>query len=216
MLHVFVETNWVVDYAAPVHRRLLPAVELLERARREDLILHVPNVCIVEAKRRIREFQPRQTADDIRAYVRTAYAERDLSEQERDIVLSALSRLESRVRNELEGLDETCSALATMPGVDIFALDESMLRHSVELGFRLNLDPFDQAVLAAVLGRVDQLRTEPRSQFAFCEKDRHLQPWDKDSNPKKQLCELYDPRAIWVYGDFDMTFPERPEGWPSL
>ncbi len=214
MLHVFVETNWVVDYAAPVHRRRPAAVELLNRASRGELVLHLPNICIVEAKRRIRELQPRQTADELRNYVRAVYSEKGLTPAERDLVLSTVDKLESRVRSELETLDDTCAALADQPGLEIFPLDESMLRHSVEVGFRLNLDPFDLAVLAAVLGRTDRLRGAGETDFRFCEKDKHLQPWDKNRNAKPELSPLYEARGIWVYGDFDMTFPERPGAWP--
>ncbi|HEY4393181.1 MAG TPA: hypothetical protein VGP64_03920, partial [Polyangia bacterium] len=94
-------------------------------------------------------------------------------------------------------------------------LDESMLKHFVELGLQFNPDPFDQAVLAAVLGRADQLSRDGGAQFAFCEKDKHLQPWDKGGNSKPELLELYKARRIQVYGDFDMTFRDRPLDGPS-
>ncbi|MFY3742478.1 hypothetical protein ACOQFB_01115 [Anaeromyxobacter sp. Red801] len=56
-----------------------------------------------------------------------------------------------------------------------------MLKLSVELSFRdlrdLGIKPFDQAVLAAVLRRADELTgAEPDATFAFCERDGDLQP----------------------------------------
>jgi hypothetical protein len=39
MRHVFVETNWIFDYAAPAHRKDPAAVELLERAGRGEVTL---------------------------------------------------------------------------------------------------------------------------------------------------------------------------------
>jgi hypothetical protein len=50
MRHVFVETNWVFDYAAPGHHKSLDAVALLDRARANDLQLHLPALCLTEAR----------------------------------------------------------------------------------------------------------------------------------------------------------------------
>jgi len=41
MQHVFVETNWLHDYAAPAHHKVPDAVTLLERARRGEFTLHI-------------------------------------------------------------------------------------------------------------------------------------------------------------------------------
>ncbi len=51
MLHVFVETNWVVDYAAPAHRQTPAAHGLMERARKGELKLLLPALCISEARK---------------------------------------------------------------------------------------------------------------------------------------------------------------------
>jgi hypothetical protein len=51
MRHVFVETNWVFDYAAPGHHKVPEAVTLLERARTRQLQLHLPALCLTEARR---------------------------------------------------------------------------------------------------------------------------------------------------------------------
>jgi hypothetical protein len=52
MLHVFVETNWLVDFAAPEYRWAFAAVELHARAARGELKLHLPTISISEARRR--------------------------------------------------------------------------------------------------------------------------------------------------------------------
>ena len=49
----------------------------------------------------------------------------------------------------------------------------------------------------------------------FCELDFHLQPWDKNSNRKDRLVELYDAARVWVYGDFLLQSPEKPAEWPA-
>jgi len=51
--HLFVETNWVHDYAAPAHHKVPAAFTLLERAQRGDFILHIPNVSFAEARQSI-------------------------------------------------------------------------------------------------------------------------------------------------------------------
>jgi hypothetical protein len=64
-----------------------------------------------------------------------------------------------------------------------------MLERCTELSFsKLQLQPFDQATLAAILIRAGQLSEEGVEDTDLCELDSHLQPWDKDN--------------IWVYGDF--------------
>jgi hypothetical protein len=84
---------------------------------------------------------------------------------------------------------------------------------SVEISLRLELSPFDQSVLAAILGRAAELRDgDANVELAFCERDGDLQPWDKENRRRSQLGDLYDSNAIWVYGDFEMESPVRPEG----
>lgn len=91
-----------------------------------------------------------------------------------------------------------------------------MLERAVELtGLNLSLKPFDQAILAAVLGRARELAEGGEDDFCFCELDADLQPWDKSDNAKQPLTGLYDAESVWVYGDFNMDEPEMPEGWPQ-
>src|SRR5258708_5182090 len=53
MRHVFVETNWLHDYAAPAHHKVPEAVRLLERAQQGEFIVHIPNVSFAEARQSI-------------------------------------------------------------------------------------------------------------------------------------------------------------------
>src|SRR6185437_10446378 len=215
MRHVFVETNWLVDYAAPVHKRVPAAAGLLEKARRGELLLHLPSVCVVEAKRKIQQFQPRKTAEEFRNYVRWAHVEGELSDGDRNVVLANLSKLESRVSKDLKDLDETIASLKKESGLKVFSPSERHLEMSTELSFQLNLEPFDQTILAGILVRAEEILLESKdAELVFCEKDGDLQPWDKARGPRRDLRDLYDSHRIWVYGDFDMTFPERPDGWP--
>ncbi len=76
--------------------------------------------------------------------------------------------------------------------------------------------PFDQAILAAVLGRAEDLRKQAESDFYFCVIDADFQPWNRRGDSKPLLARLYDEALIWVYGDFSMDAPERPAGWLDL
>jgi hypothetical protein len=40
--HVFVETNWLVGYAAPAHQKVYAAVDLLKKANRGEVRLISP------------------------------------------------------------------------------------------------------------------------------------------------------------------------------
>ena len=48
--HIFVETNWLFAYAAPAHHQVPAAAELLDRARRGEFTVHMPNICLGEAR----------------------------------------------------------------------------------------------------------------------------------------------------------------------
>jgi len=79
----------------------------------------------------------------------------------------------------------------------------------------LSLKPFDQAILAAILGRAEELWNSGEVDLCFCETDADLQPWDRLGEPKQPLTDLYDKCSLWVYGDFSLSQPERPLNWPG-
>jgi hypothetical protein len=83
-----------------------------------------------------------------------------------------------------------------------------------DLSYRnLKLEPFDQAILAAILVRGERLLAEGVEETAFCELDSDLQPWDKRGDPKERLAGMYDQARIWVYGDFLLQAPAKPHDW---
>jgi hypothetical protein len=117
--------------------------------------------------------------------------------------------MEGRVKADLEKLDEALNSLRATKGVKIFHLTEKMLERCSELSHaKLNLQPFDQAILAAILGRAEELQVGGVEEMDFCELDSHLQPWDKDRRHKNPLQQLYDQAHIRVYGDFLLQVPE--------
>lgn len=104
--------------------------------------------------------------------------------------------------------------IATAANVEVFSLDEAMLSEaiSLELTHALDLKPFDESILAAVLVRGRGLRDAGERDVCFVELDGDLQPWDRGDSP---LQRLYDEAHIWVYRDYAQTTPNRPAAWPA-
>src|SRR6266542_2004859 len=158
MLHIFVETNWVFAVAAPAHHKRPDAVELLERARSNEVELHIPSPCLTEARQPIMtRCQPRHEADAIRQFLIWARSPGSITAEQEEVTREILDRFEQQVRAELRQLDDIIRALRTQPGIEVYALNERMLSKSIELAeLNLGLKPFDQAILAAVLGRAEE------------------------------------------------------------
>jgi len=213
MKHVFVETNWVVDYCAPAHRRVLAAVNLLEAANSGKVSLHLPASCLTEARSAIRtKFQPTE-ANRLREFLKWAKKGGHLEAAQVESTREVLDVFERIVKQDLDNLEARLEQLKAERGLEVFPLTPEMLEKSVSLATEVELKPFDNAILAAVLVRADDLLKSGETDLAFCELDGDLQPWDKNGNTKPALTRLYDNARVWVYGDFTMTTPERPENW---
>ncbi|HXY24284.1 MAG TPA: hypothetical protein VEI73_06510 [Candidatus Acidoferrum sp.] len=185
------------------------------KANAGEIELHIPGICLSEAPKPMRtKFQPRRHADAIRAYLRKAREEDKLTTETDLAVRQTLDRYEEDVLRHLERLEESIATLRKENGVDVFSLSEPMLERGLSLGLeRLELKPFDNAVLAAILVRAAEIKKgAPASELYFCELDTDLQPWDSNGNIKPPLAKLYDDARICVYGDFSMTSPQRPDG----
>jgi hypothetical protein len=86
-----------------------------------------------------------------------------------------LDQMEGRVKADLEKLDEELDNLSHAKGMETFHLGQLMLERCTELSHRkLDLQPFDQAILAAILVRAEELRTQGVDHMDFCELDSHL------------------------------------------
>jgi hypothetical protein len=217
MQHVFVETNWVVALVAPTHLQMPEAVELREKARDGQLRLYLPAISLTEARHPVRtKYQPRPTADTLRKYLRWAANAGRIDTQQAGVVRVALDQYEAVVLSELDELEQRLQNLTQHPGIEVFALTERMLGRAVELAsLNLDLKPFDQAILAAVLVRAEQLRDNGADEIAFCELDADLQPWDRNGEAKQPLTGIYDSAHVWVYGDFALRSPQKPETFPE-
>lgn len=219
MRHIFVETNWVVAFAAPAHHKLQvrAAAELLERAAAKEIVLHLPSICISEARRPIQErFQVRNEADRIRRFLLWAVGEAHITPEEDAITRKVLDKMEGFVKRDLGQLEDTLASLTQKTGLEIFDITQAMAQRCTELSFlQLGLEPFDQMVLAGVLVRSEQLLLAGEDDIALCELDTNLQPWDRNFDSKQPLTALYDNAHVWVYGDFLLQAPVKPDGWPA-
>jgi len=176
MKHVFVETNWIIDFAAPLYRQIPAAKGLFDRANAGEIELHVPALCIPEARRKIRRsLQPRFEADPIRSFVRSERDRGTITDVDREAVMRLLSRYEADVNDWFRGLDATLQALSRAPGIDLFPLNDRQLELSIELSFQVDLQVFDHSILAAVLGRAEEIRQDDvYGEFAFCTRHADL------------------------------------------
>ena len=215
---VLVETNWVVDVAAPAHLQSPQAIQLLRQADAGEFKLHVPAICLAEARETIpRRFTPRSRSEDLRKFVRWARDEGRVSAEDAKAAFRIFDQFDGLVANELTKVSERLDALAKHPGLSTFPLSEPMLEQQMSIGaMDLSLKPYDLAVLAAVIVKSEELQQEGHPWVGFCELDSDLQPWDKFGARKPILSDLYDNARIWVYGDFLLEdINKLPDGWAT-
>jgi hypothetical protein len=191
------------------------AAELLARARRGEVRLHLPNVCLAEARRAIlARCQPRGEANAIRRYLASA-SPTHVTVNDAASTRTVLDKYESSIKHDLDALPERLRTLAGEACIDVFGLADAMLRYATELMFvGLDRKPFDHTILAGIIVRANQIWDAGDEPLSFCETDADLQPWDKHGNPKPPLRDLYDQAHVWVYGDFTLTEPPRRQGFP--
>lgn len=211
MPHVLVETNWLFAYAAPAHHQVPDTAKLLDRARRGEFTVHLPNICVGEARQAIlTKCQPRKEANAIRRFLTWAEPAGQVTKFDATATLAVLDKYESSIKQNLDNLDNTLRTLASLPCIEIFGLDDAMLDRATDLALAgIAPKPFDHAVLASVLVRASRLWDAGEREISFCETDTDLQPWDKYGNAKRPLRDAFDQAHIWVYGDFTLTQPRR-------
>ena len=204
----------MVDYCAPAHQRTLAAIKLLQAANSGTIQLHLPAPCLAEARSAIRiKFQPRE-ADRLREYLKWASANGHVEAEMEQATRRVLDQFEGLVKRDLDNLEARLEGLKTETGLDIFPLSSDMLERSISLTTeKMDLKPYDNSILAAILVRAHELLKGGERDLAFCELDGDLQPWDKNGNTKPALTRLYDDARIWVYGEFTMTTPAPPDNW---
>jgi len=112
--HVFVETNWLVGYAAPSHQQIYAAIDLLKKANRGEVQLYLPSICIAECRRPIREkFQVRLEADRVRRFLLWAKENKIVDAAIDEVVRRTLDQMEGLVKRDLDQLNDLLKAFIT-------------------------------------------------------------------------------------------------------
>jgi hypothetical protein len=214
MAHLFVETNWLHDYAAPAHHKAAEAVTLLQRAKRGEFTLHIPNVSFAEARQSIQTKCQPVDGPGIHRYIRWAHKNGELNDEEAGEAHQLAERYVQSIHNELSAVPSILNGLATLSCVEMFALDDEMLDLANQLALtNVAQKPFDHAILAGILVSSFRLWNRGERTISFAETDSDLQPWGPKGAPKDDLRKLYDDAHVWVYGDFTLQFPPRRENF---
>jgi predicted nucleic acid-binding protein len=210
MQHVFVETNWLHDYAAPAHHKVPEAVTLLERAQRGELTLYIPNVSFAEARHSIQSKCQPADGPGIHRYIRWAHKNNELNDEQARAAHELAERYVEDINKELSAVPSILRRVASLPYVKVFAFDDEMLDLANHLALtKVAQKPFDHAILAGILVSSSRLWTHGERGISFAELDNDLQPWGPKGAPKDDLRKLYDDAHVWVYGDFTLQFPPR-------
>ena len=210
MHHVFVETNWLHDYAAPAHHKVPDAVTLLERAQRSEFILHIPNVSFAEARQSIQTKCQPVDGPGIHRYIRWAHKIGELNDEQAREAHQLAERYVQGISIELSAVPSILKEVVGLPCVKIFALDDEMLDLANQLALtKVAQKPFDHAILAGILVSSSRLWNQGERGISFAEIDSDLQPWGAKGALKDDLRKLYDDAHVWVYGDFTLQFPPR-------
>lgn len=206
MIHVFVESNWVVDVCAPAFRRTPEAEALLSSAERGEIALHVPGIAFREARSVIRrKYQPKE-ASTLQDFRRWAREEGRVPGEVDRAAKEFLSLFSNAVNADLANLDARIHAVESSSGVNPFALSDAMLERALALRDEVpdrELGAFDEAILAAVLVRAGELGDEHPS--IFCTLDHDLSPVDKRGNTRARLKAVYDAVGLEVRTSFDIS-----------
>jgi hypothetical protein len=214
MRHVFVETNWLHDYAAPAHHKVPDAVTLLERAQRGEFMLHIPNVSFAEARQSIQSKCQPVDGPGIHRYIRWAHKNGDLNEGQAGEAHQLADKYLQSLNKELSAVPSILKGVAGLPCVKMFAFDDEMLDLANQLALtKAAQKPSDHAILAGVLVSSSRLWHQGERGISFAELDSDLQPWGQKGAPKDDLRKLYDDAHVWVYGDFTLQFPPRLVGF---
>jgi hypothetical protein len=122
--HLFVETNWLHEYAAPAHHKVPAAVTLLEKAQRGDFILHIPNVSFAEARLSIQTKCQPTDGPGIHRYIRWAHKNGELNYGQADDAHRLAESYVPGIRKELSAVPSILKEVAGLSCVKMFAFDE--------------------------------------------------------------------------------------------
>ncbi len=115
MKHIFVETNWVVDYAMPAYRRVDPAASLVERAQAGKIVLHVPACCLSEARHPILSNNQPRVATLFRQFLKWGYEVGRIEVADLESSRKTLSVFEQELKTHLNNVDLILAGISRIP-----------------------------------------------------------------------------------------------------
>jgi len=136
MSHVFVETNWLHAYAAPAHHKMSTAVDLLERAKQGEFVLHIPNASFSEALQSIQAKCQPVDGPGIHRYIGWAQKNGQLNDDQAEKAHQLAEKYLQAITKELAAVPEIVSEVARLSCVAMFALDDEMLNLANRLSLR--------------------------------------------------------------------------------
>lgn len=165
-MHVFVETNWLIEVARPI-----PAPEaqrLLERSRAGDLQLHVPWVSVHEAKRTLDRIIREDLGfpETMMGFVVAEFIAGRLTPQDKQVADALAARGAQNRKYAIANIGPTIDAL--LGGVEIIAPSEPAIAKTLALYSVKSLKPWDELVLGAVLTKASDLHAAGERDLYFC------------------------------------------------
>lgn len=204
MIHVFVESNWVVEVCAPSFRRSMDALSLLQRAERGEITIHVPHIALREAQDVIRRKHQPNERKTLQQFRKWAVEHGHVDEATSRAANQLLTEFSNIVTAELKGLSRRIDEVAEASGVQVFGLSDSMLSRSISLRNEVpepHLKPFDEVILAAILVRAEEIASAQCR--LFCTLDFDLAPVVRD-NTRRHLVAVYNRAQLQVRTSFNL------------
>jgi hypothetical protein len=162
-IHVFVETNFLVEILRP-----FPGPDALALSRRGDVTIHVPWVSVSEAKRTLARVINEDLGFDspLAQLAAAEFRAGDLDAQAKPVVDAMVQRLKARraeaLRTAVTRVDEAVGRMRVI-APSIAVVDRTLGLYPIK-----SLPPFDEMVLGAVLARADALGGSGGRPMYFC------------------------------------------------
>src|SRR5690606_18231250 len=188
---------------APAHLQTPDAKDLAGRAASGDFKVYVPAVALREGEDAIRrKCQPR-TVNPLREFRRWAVLNGHISQADADASEPLFNAFQRTLLADMAALTARVDAIKTLPGFEVFALNDAMLQKAISLRAISDLKPFDETIFAAVLVKAAEVANPGDSVF-FCELDGDLAPYTKHGVDRPAIKAEYDAVGVSVRRDFQV------------
>lgn len=197
MLHVFVETNFLVSMLRPLAEK--SAESLFSRHVQGTLSLHIPWCCKSEARRTMTQIIDTDlgfTSSMLR------YAQVCQLPNANKQAMQAVQDLGDRARRDRkEAVDTLKRRIEDAVGkMNCIAPSEKVVERTLRVFGVKSLKPFDEMVLRAVLAKADELHANaaPSDELVFCTLDHDL------ASTNERLAEEYKRCGLRIVNSFEV------------